>query len=218
MKPLVNSIGKHLPPLKLYLDDLEYIVQLLESVSSEVTIKTREHELANLSELSTLKKKVLRELHILSKRPWISLDLTTNSVFLYTEEDLPANVGVFEQIYNRLIKGRTHLLNVVRWCCILLSLLLTVIILVDLSFRTFTGKFWLPDPTTLIVTCLNLVVLVLFFYFNARKRFYTTVIPKHRIDAPSFWENNWEKIAVAVFIALISFALGWLSRFLPGPK
>jgi len=87
MKPLLNSIRRQLPPVKLYLDDLEYIVRLLKSVSSEVTIKTQEHEFSNLSELSQIKEKVLRELEIESRSAYISLNLATKSAF-YTSQKI----------------------------------------------------------------------------------------------------------------------------------
>jgi hypothetical protein len=102
MKLRAKAIHRNLPPLKLYLEDLEYVIQLLNSISSEVIIRTDEHEFESLSELSQTKQKVFRNLEIRSSDPRISLDLSTRSSYLHLIDNLPASKGVFEQIYSHV--------------------------------------------------------------------------------------------------------------------
>jgi hypothetical protein len=71
-------------------------------------------------------------------------------------------------------------------------------------------KIAAPAPYVFAVAC----VLVMIFEIAFRNRFHSAIIPKYRVDAPSFWERNWEKL----LFAIIGFILGWLSRFLPRPK
>src|ERR1700736_549677 len=124
MKLRARALRRELPPLKLYLEDLEYVVQLLNSISSEVIIRTDEHEFESLSELSQIKKKVLRNLQIGSSDPRISLDLSARSSYLHLIDNLPASRGVFEQIYSHVIKHRTYLLTFLRYSPILFLLLI----------------------------------------------------------------------------------------------
>jgi hypothetical protein len=134
MKPLVNQIRRHLPPLKLYLEDLEQIVQLLNSISSNVRIRTNEHEFESVSELSQIKQKVLRNLQIYSSDSEISLRLTRNSATLYLEEDLPANRGVFEQISRCLTKRRTYGIPILTWSAVLVAASTFVVTIIE-SFQ-----------------------------------------------------------------------------------
>jgi len=55
------------------------------------------------------------------------------------------------------------MLNILKWYCIVFNPLLLVIALVDLSFRILTGKFWIANPTILIVA----IFLGTFGYFSS---------------------------------------------------
>jgi hypothetical protein len=44
MKALLPIVRKTLPPLKLYLEDIEFLVKRLESISDKVTITTQTHD------------------------------------------------------------------------------------------------------------------------------------------------------------------------------
>jgi hypothetical protein len=214
MKELSPHIRKRLPPLKLYLEDIEFLVNRLKSISNEITIKTATHEFENVSEFSDTQKEPFRTLQIASRRPYLIVELNKSSASIYLSEDLPDGRGVFEQIDSYLRKRRRTFTS------ILTSPVLIVSYLILVSFAPFFLTKVVPPPFQLF----GLLVWVSFFLFLYLVAFflhtqtYTIVIPKRRSDAPSFWERNWEKIALALIAGFVGFFLGWLSKLLPGPK
>jgi hypothetical protein len=56
MKKVTDSIGERLQPVKLYLDDIDNLFQILSEVSSDVKIETNGYQFQNVSELKKLDK------------------------------------------------------------------------------------------------------------------------------------------------------------------
>lgn len=214
MKELRPSIHKNLPPLKLYLEDIEFLVKRLESISGTITIKTQTHEFENITEFSEITKDPLRTLEVRSRNPFLSVVLGKSSAYLYLSEDLPEARGVLEQIDSYLRKRRktftSVLVSPVGWLVWIALVVITPVLIAGLCpprFQVLGLLGWISLAS----------LFYLFGFFLYRQR-YTIVIPKRRSEAPSFWERNWEKIIIAILVGLLGFFLGWLSRFLPGPK
>jgi hypothetical protein len=214
MKELRPSIRKNLPPLKLYLEDIEFLVKRLESISSRITIKTDTHEFENISEFSNTQKEALRKLQILSRDPYLIVELNQLSASLYLSEDRPDARGVFEQIKSHLQKRRKFFTAIffspiffipsIAFCLLVAPLISRF---VPSSFQLFALLAWL-----FLYVCAG----CLFLFLHNRR--YNIIIPKRRSDAPSFWERNWEKIVIGVLTGLLGLLIGWLIKFLPGPK
>lgn len=222
MKSLSQHIERKLPPLKLYLDDIECIVEKLRSLSPNVQIQAGDYRLDDVVDLADIGAKVIRQLYLEINQPLITLRLVHYACILtlYNKGDVKA-YGIFEEVYNYLqskinITIRIGIaIGIVAWVlalCLLPGLTLAVWLTpfgkLDRVTRFFPALYVLLG----VLTCFMFLAVIL--YWN----FHTTLIPKKKVEAPSFWERNWNQIAVAVLIAVISFSLGWLSRFLPGPS
>jgi hypothetical protein len=218
MKELLPSIRKTLPPLKLYLEDIEFLVKRLESISDDITITTRTHEFENITEFCEVTKNPLRTLRVESRNPHLQVDLNRFSASLYLSEDRSEARGVLEQIDSYLRRRRKPLTS------ILISSVPTIAYLALPMFAPFFVARLFPPKFQSIGAFLlfSLSFFPLLFGLFLWRQKYTIVIPKHRSDASSFWERNWEKIAIAIVTGLITgilgFLLGWLIKFLPGPK
>jgi hypothetical protein len=217
MKKLASTVIKKLPPLKLYLDDLERIVELMNSIDCKITILTDEYELENLAELGQLKKKVLHELQINATTPnfhSIALSLTQNSADLSIGGTDKAEMrGVFEQLLSYLQGRKTHLMT-------LLKTIISCLVpfgIVFIAFLTHNSKLAFVPPLALIILT-GIVTPIWALYSFVGNNYYSTIFLSLKSDAPSYWERNKEKIWLVIITAVISFLFGWLARFLPGPK
>ena len=109
MKSLSKTMEQRLPPLKLYLEDVEFIVEKFRSLSPDVRISTADYTLQSASELSDTKAKVLKELSLSILRPNLALNLLQNGCTLrLVYEGDPKVLGIFEEIAAHL-KSRTNL-------------------------------------------------------------------------------------------------------------
>ena len=73
MKKIVTSYSENLPSAKLYLDDIQRIVEILEGSSHKVTLQAEGYTLENLGELPQLRKDSIHMFSIESTDPYISL-------------------------------------------------------------------------------------------------------------------------------------------------
>src|SRR5271166_292234 len=64
MKSLSQHIERKLPPLKLYLDDIECIVEKLRSLSPNVQIQAGDYRLDDVVDLADIGAKVIRQLYL----------------------------------------------------------------------------------------------------------------------------------------------------------
>jgi hypothetical protein len=218
---LVSTINRKLPPLKLYLEDIEHMVDLLKPVSLNPTILTDEYEYANLSELQGEKQKVLRKLLITADTSdgfSIALNLKSDSADLSViGAEQPNMRGVFDQVLDYLRERKEYAIMLSRFAffCFLFLVASLAPLLFDRFDVTYAGLLIILAAVVAISTILGLTQ-----SFLATHR-YSTILLTYGSNAPSFWKRNWEKIAIAVVSGLINLVigiiLGWGARFLPGP-
>lgn len=106
MQKIIKGLGEHLKPVKLYLGDLERILDILREGSDEVKISTSEYSLDSLEELSQLRKEYLNELKIWIEKPYVSVDLKPWTARLFTAQDDPTSRGLFVAIKEVLIRRK----------------------------------------------------------------------------------------------------------------
>ncbi|HLD69161.1 MAG TPA: hypothetical protein VJA17_00185, partial [Candidatus Omnitrophota bacterium] len=93
MKKIIKQFYKNLRPVRLYLEDLVEIENILRSVSDNIEISTEEHELENLLEdVKSLNKDHINSLRFWCRNPCIALDFDKNSISVYVsdQDDLKA--------------------------------------------------------------------------------------------------------------------------------
>ena len=66
MNKLVRSHGEKLRPVKLFLDDVQKIVDILREATDKITLKTDEYELQDVKELTELGQQHINELEIIA--------------------------------------------------------------------------------------------------------------------------------------------------------
>ena len=198
MKKVTQSHGENTKPVKLYLDDLEEIIEILKGACDEIEIQCGDMMLDSLDELLILKKEVLHDLKICGRKPYISADMSPRGIWLFISEDTAESRGLFEKVKTILLRCRrpftwflhNSFLTGIAWPLTLLGAVY--------GFKV-QSKFMIALFGILFVLSIFWAI----YGFQDWSRRYTVVIPKHRIESPGFAKRNRDKILLAVISALI---------------
>lgn len=198
MREITKSHGQRLEPVKLYLDDLERIVEVLRSVSSDIRITTGQYALDNLGELPLLKREFLRELEITIREPHVSLECSHSGIWLYISDDNPISRGLFDKVREILLQRR-RLLAPLGFVSGLGGALFSAGL-----FALFRGMIKAHAITVVgAILCLALAIGAIWYSYWEQERGYAIIIPKYEMDAPSFLKRNADQVALAVISAIL---------------
>ena len=209
MKKVPQPHGKRLKPVKIYLDDLEEIIDCLKNTCQEIEIQSGENLLDDLDELPALNKEVLHDLRITGRKPYISVDMKPHQIWLYIAEDIPKSRGLFEKIKATLCRRRR-----------LLAPLLhnSFLVGVSLSLTIWGLIIGLKMQSAFLVSLFGVFLLLCVFWgiygFKDQTQQYTVIIPKYRIESPGFMKRNRDNIILAVISALIGALMTYILTYI----
>jgi len=198
MQKLTKSLSEHLPPVKLFLDDLEQIVEILQEVSKKVKISTNDYAFEDLKELVNKKYESINKLHISISDPYVSLDLESYGISLYIEKDEPISRGLFEKIKQILIQRKRPfgwLLTNWYLAGIFAGISIPLLIIgIEKNISSFIILGIIPFG------CIAAIWTV--YGLRNQSKSNSIIIPKYKNEAPSFIKRNSDKIILIIFSAL----------------
>lgn len=107
MKRSNTHLGKHIPPVCLYQEDLSAISAALAQDDGKLAIETDEFEYDSLDELLSNLGDPLNGLSLKRKAPYISVDFDSRGgVWLYASNDDLVSRGIFAEIQELLVSKR----------------------------------------------------------------------------------------------------------------
>jgi len=202
MERIQDSITKELPPLRLYIDEITALYDLLLSCcKGPVVIKTCGYRLETPEELSKLPQNEANRISIECINPIygrINIDLFSCYGNISIQENILETEGLASKIEKILLQGRVFVLDSLlkNWTPVIIGgvwLILFFISLTSENLFAFTFSF--------VPLCI--LIRELFFMFHHNK-----IIFLARKNSPNFWKLNKDKILVglvcAVFGAVIS--------------
>lgn len=205
MKKKKRNFRKTISKIKnVYLDDIEYILDVLKTKVSKVTLTVDDYELESIEEIKDWKKGKPRNIEFngsagtSSSWFYFSLDINENGIALYSSNDDADSLGMFEKIKSHF-ENRRRLIGVsdgTMKLLIFLAFLFSINAVVDKKYYVFLA---------LITSA------ILFFLILKMDLFNTKIIFKYKGDDLSFWQRNAEKI----FLSAISAILGAVLSHLP---
>ena len=148
--------------------------------------------------MTELKRDFFTHLSFSISEPHISLALTPAHIFLYIGKDDPVSRGIFEKIKNVLVQRKrppAWLLN---------SFLISGLVTGFSPILLFVG-FSKSNLLLIVLGFLTLLVGALWSWYGFQNQFkrYSIIIPKYRIDSPSFLKRNGDRIVLATISAII---------------
>jgi len=214
MERKIQAHSEHLKRVLLYRDDIEQIVELLREVSPNVELSTDEHKFSDVKEWADMKRDYFTNMQVKTRDPYVSLNLSKSSVWLYIDEDTPQSRGAFEKVKRFLMERKPP----GQW---LLNAWMPPIVF-SLLWIPFDLALWGKNWALLTVTGIFMLGNVGWWWLAVRAHThkYSVIVPKYRVEAPNFWQRNADKIVVAIISAVFGSLLTLLIKALTtkGPQ
>ena len=212
MRKLKKSITRELPPVKLYLDDLESICDILKQKAKGIDITTEDYKVEDVKQLKSLETKKIHYLSIKCSDPYITMEFYPSSASIYYAEDSTYNRGILSEIEDVLSKRKVFLGRFLasNWAACLNGALIG---------GSFSAMIGMPKTYTWLFLALELLfILSMIFLCRFAFRSYSTIILLERKREVPFWKRNSDQILVAIIAAIASslvtvFVL-WMFRLL----
>lgn len=202
---------KRFPPVKLYLDAIEKLVEVFELNNILYTIDVNEeYKYEKLSDLKEDEKYTkIKSFRIQSIRPYVSVYFKKNGAHLYTELDDIESTGLFNKLNDIIAKRQKR----PSFLYSLYTIWAINILYVAVSLLNFysTGS----KTERIILHFLFLVIfatLVGYIFYQRMKRFSTIYLFKKE-SQPSFFTRNKDQIVLVLVGAVVGALLTALAEY-----
>jgi hypothetical protein len=194
MEKIRDSIHKKLPPLLLYLEEVDEFYQFISGIAKDVTFEVEGYRLNSPEELKKLPVNHIHNLQINSSRPFIKLDLRPYSAEIFIGNGDVEAEGIASRIENILLSGRAPVYFVPSgfFSGILASVPLWIGLALKNNLISGLGIAFVTVWATLLS-----------IDYQFRLKQYTTVSPMKRKELPSFWARNKDQIWLLIIGAVI---------------
>ena len=220
MKKKTKTIVTELPPIKIYLDEIQDIVEFLygEVGKDKVMIETENYRIEDPGDFKTIDEEQLDSLIISTANPYsIEVRLTSYRATINAHDDTKS-LGISSKIESILMRGKRSVANIFK------KLRDSVYGVVGMSLVSFVVAgiiiIWMKplvkvDPVffapLLLISIYCLISIPIFFVGIKR---YSIIILKNRKETPTFWKRNKDQISMIIFTGLVTFFFGVLTTIL----
>jgi len=209
MKKLIKSHSERLGPVKLYLDDIERILDIISETSHETTLLTSEYALGAVGDLENLGCESINKLIIECRELYLTVELRPYVAELYIGQDTAEARGVFEKVKTVLVANRRRPYWLIRnlWLAVLPSAPVTWLLLDALERRSVLAAaaailgFFLMGAGT-------------WWWYELAVHRHSVVVLKRRKERTSFWKRNRDRIATGIILSVINLVAGGLLTLL----
>jgi hypothetical protein len=204
MEKIKKTIDRKLPPLVLYLDDIQELYEFLKGIAKKtVVIETCNYRLNSPDELSKLKEEKTNSIAFECNEPYLSVNLyESGGSILISKRDIGDNEaeGIAVNIERILLSRKRSVVFSIVSKPYFIGSLCGFSVFLALSSKN-SESFILPlfSLASFIVTVCGFV-----FGYLFSLRWYNTVFFKLRKESPSFWKRNKDQIIVGVVTAVIT--------------
>lgn len=186
MKRASKTLGKHLPPVVLYKEDLVSIAESLTQSDGIIEIRTNDYEYENIDQLIDNVADDFSGLSIKRRNPYISVDIDSRSgVWVYASSDDLTSKGIFSDIVS-ILEPRVRRTNVV----------VGRVAKVAGWLGALGGGMLFGAGQYREALILFLLLPVDFMFMMAKHR--SIINREHRANKKSFWARNADQIVVAI--------------------
>lgn len=210
MEKIINSKSLQILPVKIYLDDLEKVINILnEDESKEIEIRTKEYKLT----LDELKNKYLNEslnyLEIHRSNPYLTVEFnygfSNNGVRIYSNDNSSSSIGIIEKIKN-IIKPKRKFFNLLLGKYnINLSVLYVIFwIISGIFFKELITKDNYIISFLLYFT-LSAMLMIPFFNKNS-------IILNYKRNRLNFFIRKKDDLFLIIISTIIGYLIGYITK------
>jgi hypothetical protein len=213
MEKKSHSLLNYLSPVKLYLDDIEEIINKIQFVCSKVKIANKDYEFDSIEEFINNSGKKIKELSIDGRSPNISIDIKKFKINLFTTGETEAVIGLWYNL-KEFLKSKSawysRFLNAWVWGLTLWSFLFISKIILDITI-SYPEVYKVVNVFSIVI----LAILLLFFLLSLLKHWNgSTIHLERRHKASNFWERNRDNIITGLIGAIIGATITLAGQFL----
>lgn len=213
MKKINTNFSVELKRIKLYLDDLEKLNELLREYFDMYSIKIDDYILDSFDEINKLqlKNNVTNKLEITTKNPSIYITLNENHATInegYDNTDHERAIGIIIKI-KELLKPSTSIINKYN---VVLLIWIPIAVITQIILSKFLLNYALSSALAIIFNFIILLLIIL-IDFNYKIIKHSKIYLFNRKDKDTFFKRNGDKIIIAVisfFMGIASTVIGQL--------
>ena len=208
MEKNVYSKSLKILPVKVYLEDLDEIISILnEDGSGKIEIKTREYKLTPDEFKQKYKDENLNYLEIKSSNPYINVDFDySNGVRIYSGDDSASSVGIIEKIKN-IVKPKRKIFNLFlgrnNYNLNIIFILCWLIILLFFNHLANKESYLVGVVVYIVFSALFMLPL-----FNRNN-----IIVSNKKDRPSFFIRKSDDLVIAIISAFLGGVMGAIAMY-----
>lgn len=206
LKKVAKPISIKIPPIRLFLEDVEAIEEVYKEYCKEYKITTDEYELDCTEDLRKIEKDKLGELCFESSEPHIVVDFHPSRASIYSSDSSVISTGVVSKIRAILAKRTTPLRYFAKfWLVIVMTGA------VALSLPLF-GKI-LPNIEMFPIMAFSVLgILICWIVWAAmfEDKYYSLIYLKTRSSQKNFFLRNKDQVLLSIFSAFLGAAMSFL--------
>lgn len=207
MEKKTKSISKSLPPVKLFLKDINKIYEIFNTLNHSVQLETEDHILESIEELSNIDEEKINNISYKISEPYISLQMSKLSIFLYASSDDYTSKGIFNELKNYLFSKRRKLHNIIESPFIAGFF--------NGSFLAANLFYIISVPLGLLATiALLLSIFYLKWVINQNTNWHTIIYLRISNKELSFFQRKKDEIILIVISSILGAILGALFTYL----
>jgi hypothetical protein len=196
MKKLVGSYSISLPPLKLFVDDIDEIIHIISEISENIQIRSENYELDNASDLLNLDVDTINHLEVESNNPYISAEFSRSGARLYISTDDASSRGILEKIRQICFKRRRRFASFV--VKIWPSYVFVFIGVILMGISEINRVYF---PLGLLAFLVYIFLAIANYIVDLRR--YSIIVISKSTEHPNFLMRNSDEIIIGVGSAII---------------
>lgn len=227
-----KSYSRSFLPLRVYLDDLYTITQIITEHAYRVSIEADEFQLDNVDEFKQIEQTVISSCEIAGffkierggeiSTEFVKVNLGKSNAYTYISDDSISLLrGVVSQVENVLSKSPRLFINRfsnprIIWPFMIIMLTLSFYVgRQDWHFGLNHGQFYVQNPGWAYLGLLSLIGLAFstfISYININQ--HCLIVLKHKHETPSFLERKKDDLILIVISSFLGFLAGLLVALL----
>lgn len=211
MKKVNKPISKQMPPVRLYLDDIESIYQAFKKTNKEIEIRTENYQVDDIKQLKEIGINKIYDLTMYARFSGDRVLFKPSYTEVYFLYDTLENRGICSEIIeileNRKVKLGRFLSSI--WAFYLNLLLAAILCFSALNF--YTEESYVYFGVFLGFLTLSIISIILLYRLDNKR--HSCILLVEKKEETSFWKRNKDTIWIVVITAIISFiftSLGFL--------
>ena len=215
MKRKEKPSSVEIPPVRLFLEDLEEIEEVYKKYCKELKIETEDFEFDSVEELKNIGKDKLNSLSFNSHDPYISVNFSPSNARIYSSEPDPKSVGIVAILKNILDKRLTPLRHLIsKWVLIILNILLFISVMAFLILKDLNENMNIIAIIPLSFFIFWILWMMWGWRFDIKK--HSVIYLKNRSSKKNFFSRKKDDIILAIISSIFGCLLTLLVIYLTG--